>query len=124
MKTLGAIVGVVILLAALKAASSIVVPLLIAITIAAAFQPISDRLARWGMPPIVASIVTVGCVLAALAGAGALVIVAVRDLAADAPKYAEDLDALRERVMAWLEQRGMKDMASSVEEIDVGARAS
>jgi predicted PurR-regulated permease PerM len=123
-KTLGAIVGVVILLAALKAASSIVVPLLIAITIAAAFQPISDRLARWGMPPIVASLVTVACVLAVLAGAGAVVIVAVRDLAVDAPKYVEDFTVLRERAMAWLEQRGMESMATSVQEVDVGAHAS
>jgi predicted PurR-regulated permease PerM len=123
MKTLGAIVGVVILLAALKAASSIVVPLLIAITIAAAFQPISERLAKWGMPPIVASIVTIACVLAVLAGAGALVIVAVRDLAADAPKYAEDLKTLRDDAMTWLKARGLDSMATSVQEVDVGAYA-
>lgn len=124
MKTLGAIVGVVILLAALKAGSSIVVPLLVAITIAAAFQPISDRLAKRGLPAIVASIVTVVVVLGVLAAAGALVVVAVRDLAADAPKYAQDLDALRERTLAWFEQRGMSSMAESMQKVDVGAEAS
>jgi predicted PurR-regulated permease PerM len=123
MKTLGAIVGVVILLAALKAASSIVVPLLIAITIAAAFQPIADRLAQRGMPPFVASLITVACVLAALAAAGAVVVIAIRDLAADAPRYARDLDELREQTMAWLEQRGMHSLATSVREVDAGAQA-
>src|SRR5688572_27767903 len=75
------------------------------------------------MPPIVASIVTVAAVLAVLAGAGALVIIAVRDLAADAPRYVEDFEALREKAMAWLEQRGMESVATSVKEVDVGAEA-
>ncbi|HVK78393.1 MAG TPA: AI-2E family transporter [Kofleriaceae bacterium] len=117
MRTLAILVCIVILLAAVKAASSIIVPLLLATLIALAFQPLADRLSRRGLPPIVAAIVTILCVLAAI-GAVALVIgLAARDFAAAAPGYADDLESLHARVQAWFDRRGW---GQAFRDVDVG----
>ncbi len=124
MRTLGILVGLVILLAALKAAAVLVVPLLLAITIAVAFQPISDRLARRGLPPVVAVIVTIVCVIGAIGAIGALVVVAARDLALAAPRYATQLDSLWTEVTLWLKAHGLGALAPTSDSVDAGAEAS
>ncbi len=115
MRTIAILVGVVILLAALKAASAIVVPLLLATMIALAFQPISERLARRGVPPIVAAILTILCVLGAIAGVAFLIGLAARDFAADAPRYGAELGAMRDQLKGWLSARGMGAMAGDLD---------
>jgi predicted PurR-regulated permease PerM len=123
-RTLGIAVGIVILLAALKAAAAIVVPLLLAFTIAVAFQPISERLAKHGAPPVVAAIVTLVCVVGAVAAIGALIVVAASDLAEAAPRYAAQLDSAHTRLMAWLKDNGLEALAPTTETVDPGAQAS
>lgn len=124
MRTLAVAVGIVILLAALKAAAALVVPLLLAITIAVAFQPISDRLAKRGLPPVVAVILSVVCVIGAIVAIGTLVVLAARDLAAAAPTYAEQLDGAWQDVQAWLKSRGLEKLAPTSDSVDAGATAS
>lgn len=124
MRALAILVGIVILLAALWAASSIVVPLLIAITIAVGFQPLTLRLEARGVPAIVASILTIAIVLAVIVGLGALVVLAARDLATDAPRYADELDRLRAWALDWLDDRGLHSVSDSVEKLDVGEQAT
>jgi predicted PurR-regulated permease PerM len=119
-RALATLVAVVVLLAALSAAASIVVPLLLALAIAAAFQPMAERLERHGVPALVSSGITVVIVLGVVVGVGALVVLAARDLADSAPHYADQLTALRSRVLAWLDARGLEDLASSVGTVDAG----
>lgn len=123
MRALGILVGVVILLAALKAAASIVVPLLLAATIAMAFQPIAEKLRTRGVPAFVASLITLVCVLAAIIGVGALVVLAVRDLAASAPLYAAELASARNAAIAWLDARGLGALGSGIQTVDAGAQS-
>ncbi len=123
MRTIGILVGVVILLAALKLAASIVVPLLLAATIAVAFSPIAEKLRERGVPAFVASLLTLVLVLGAIAGVGALVVLAVRDLAVSAPRYAEDLTAARDSALAWLDVRGLGAIGSGIETVDAGAQS-
>jgi len=114
----------VVLLAALKAASVIVVPLLLAVTIAVGFQPISRWLHRRGAPPIIASMVTIAVVLAVIVAIGYLMAIAAADLAISAPRYAAELERLRDRTLSWLESHQMTGLGTEVQEVDVGARAS
>jgi AI-2 transport protein TqsA len=123
-KTLGVLVAIVILLAALQAASSIVVPLLLAVTIAVGFHPISRWLAARGAPPVIASIVTIVAVLAAIGLVGFLIVLAAEDLVASAPNYGAELSKLRDETMSWLERHDMQSIGQQVQEVNVGGRAS
>lgn len=120
MKALAIVVAIVILLAALKAAASIVIPLLLAIAISVAFQPISKRLARMGLPPIVASVVTILGVLALLAAFGFLTALAARDLAEGAPRYAETFQQLLDDVQSWMKSQDMDALATRVDGVEPG----
>src|SRR5262245_66663112 len=59
MRSLVALAALVIVLAAVKLASSIVVPLLLALTLAIAFRPVGVALARRGFRPAVTALVTI-----------------------------------------------------------------
>ena len=109
------LVGIVILLAALKAAAAIVVPLLLASMITLAFQPVTERLARRGVPRAVAAILTILIVLAALGGIGTLLGLAARDLAASAPRYGEQLGSLRDDVVGWMKGHGLGGMTEELQ---------
>jgi predicted PurR-regulated permease PerM len=86
MRTLAVLVGIVILLTALHAAASIVVPLLLGATIAVAFQPLSDRLEKHGAPPLVSAAVTIVVVLAVVGAIGALMVIAAGNLTQSMPQ--------------------------------------
>lgn len=118
MRTLVVMVAVVILLAALKLASSVVVPLLLATTLTIAFQPVSEWLARHRTPPIAAVAVTAVGALTVVAGAGLLLYIAAADLALSLPRYeAAVLDA-QAALGVWLDGRGMAKLAVSVRSAD------
>lgn len=124
MKTVVTIAAVIVILAALKLAASIVVPVLIAVTFAVAFQPLTEVLARRGVPPIVASLLTVLVVLTAIAGIGTLIAVAVTDLAVDAPRYAEEVRTLWQSALEKLDEMGLGAVAQGMATTDVGGRVS
>jgi len=123
-RTLGALVGIVILLAALKAASTIVVPLLLAVTIAIGFEPIARWLSARGAPAVLASVVTIVVVLAALAGVGFLIVLAGEDLAASAPRYGAELGRMRDELMSWLDRHQLAAIGTEMQHVNVGAHVS
>jgi AI-2 transport protein TqsA len=124
MKTVVTIAAVIVILTALKLASSIVVPILIAATFAIAFQPLTEWLAKRGVPSFVAAIITVFCVLLAIGSIGTLVAVAVADLAADAPRYAAQVRTLWQSVLDQLNDMGLGSVAQGMATTDIGGRAS
>ena len=123
MRTLGILCGIVILLAALKAAASIAVPLLLGATIAVAFAPTAERLERRGLPSFVSAGVTIVAVLAVVGAMGGIIVGAVADLSESLPEYQAQLTAAREAVLRWLVARDLEDVAASVEQINPAASA-
>lgn len=124
MPTLATLACLVVVLTALYLAQVIVVPLLLAITFAIAFQPLTERLEKKGVPVIVAAILTVLTVLGSIAALGTLVAIAVGNLAQDAPRYGEDLKGLWQGTLAWLDSRGLGGMAEGVSTVDFGGYAA
>jgi predicted PurR-regulated permease PerM len=117
-RTLGILCGIVVLLAALKAAASIVVPLLLGATIAVAFAPTAERLERRGLPPIASAGVTIVAVLAVVGAMGAIMVAAAGDLAESLPEYQAQLVAARQGVLHWLQARDLGEVAASVQQIN------
>lgn len=123
MRTLAFVVGGIIILAAMKAAAGLIVPLLLAVTIAVAFQPVAERLSAHGLPPIVASVITMLCVIGLLAGIGWLLALAAGDLVEASPRYAAELSVARDEAIAWLEEHNLETLSKSVRDLDLGAIA-
>jgi len=119
MRILVSLVCVCALLGVVHVASDIVVPLLLALTLATAFQPISQRIARRGLPPAVTAAISILLVLIIVGGVGVMIYVAASDLATKMPEYATKLQALQERFAEWLQGRSMDSAATSVRSYDV-----
>jgi AI-2 transport protein TqsA len=124
MRTAVTIACIVIILTALKLAASIVVPVLLAATFAIAFQPLTEVLARRGVPTIVAAITTVLVVLLAIGALGTLAAIAVTNLANDAPRYAENVRGLWTGILATLDDVGLGSMAEGMARTDIGDTAA
>lgn len=119
MRTLVSIVCVCALLGFIHIASSIVIPFLLAAALATAFQPISQRIARRGLPTFVTALLSLLCVLVLVTGVGVVVYVAASDLAASLPEYAARLQEFQTRAAGWLDDRSMAGAAKSVRAYDV-----
>jgi AI-2 transport protein TqsA len=124
MRLLVTLVCIGILLALLHLAASVVTPLLLAATLAIAFQPLAIGMARRGLPPVVAAVVTTVLVLGVVAAAGALFYVAASDLAGNLPHYQERLETLKTDLAIWLDGREMRGVAASVRRFDLTAPAT
>lgn len=107
------------LLGVVHVASDIVVPLLLALTLATAFQPISARIARRGLPPAIAAAISILLVLFIVGGVGIMIYIAASDLATAMPEYAAKLHTFQDQFAAWLQSRSMESAAASVRRYDV-----
>ncbi len=119
MRILVSIVCVCVLLGFVHIAAPIVIPLLLALALATAFQPIAHRISRRGLPPVVAAVVSILLVLVVVAAAGAIVYIAATDLAAGLPEYAKRLQAFQAQLAGWLDDRSMSSAAASVRAFDI-----
>src|SRR5688572_1980219 len=118
MRPLIGIACLVIVLAAVKLASAVVVPLLLGLTLAIALRPIGEFLSRRGLPPIVTSLVTIVAVLAAL-GVATWIFVAAATTFVDAlPEYQKALLALRDDTVGWFNEHQMRAAARTIERWD------
>src|SRR6185503_18156770 len=102
MRSLVGLAALVIVLAAVKLASPVIVPLLLALTLAIAFRPIGDALARRGFRPAVTALVTTIVVLLVLAGAAWLFAQAAATFVDSLPRYQQSLVDLKASLVAWL----------------------
>ncbi|MBA2543248.1 MAG: AI-2E family transporter [Deltaproteobacteria bacterium] len=114
MKILVALVCVCALLGVVHLAASIVIPFLLALALATAFQPIGSRIARRGWPPLVSAILSTLAVLVIVGGVGVVVYLAVSDLVASLPVYSIKLSGFQESFADWLDARSMASAAQSV----------
>lgn len=119
MRILVSLVCVCALLGVVHVAAPIVVPLLLALALATAFQPIAHQISRRGWPPVVAALASTALVLVSVGGVGLLVYLATTDLAASLPQYAARLQDLQTRFAGWLDDRAIASAAQSVRTYDL-----
>ena len=100
--TLTSTVVFVALVAVLYLARSILIPIALAVFIAFVLGPVVARLQRRGLPRALAVILTVGLLLAATVGVGALVTQQVAKLAHALPDRAEAIKAKVTAAKTWL----------------------
>ena len=98
---------VVVLVAGLRAASSVIEPFLIALFVVTLSLPVLFWL-KQRMPAILAVLGTILMDVAVLAAAGSLVGTTVNQLAGDMDRYQVRLTALVDDGAAWLEERGLQ----------------
>ncbi len=113
---------VVVLVAGLRAASSVIEPFLIALFVVILSLPVLFWL-KQRLPAILAVLGTILMDIAVLAAAGSLVGTTVNQLAGDMDKYQDSLTELFDDGSAWLEERGLQPewLASpDEEETDAG----
>lgn len=123
MRPLIVLTCITILLAAISAASGIVVPCLLATLLAIAFQPVGDWLGRRGLPASIGAALTIVGVLTLVAAAGLIIWRAGLDLAESLPMYQEKLAALKRAASGWLRAKGMREAALSVSKLDASKPA-
>jgi AI-2 transport protein TqsA len=103
----GAAAGVVII-AGLRAAAPLLVPLLVAVFLSLVTFPLVALLQRRGVPAWVAVIIALVLVLATLAGPGLIVRRTAFDFAAAAPRYQERLVLMTAAIQEWLAGQGIE----------------
>lgn len=99
--------SLVVIVAGLKAAAPLLIPLVIAIFLAVVCFPLVQWMRRWGLPTGLAVASTVLTVFLALAGPGALITAAVRQFVAAAPAYQRQLTTRYDAALAWLRTQGV-----------------
>lgn len=114
MRSLYGLAAVVIILAAVKLAAPVIVPLLMAVTLVVAFQPIGGWFARRGFRPAVTALVTTAIVLLILIGAAWVLAQAAATFVDSLPKYQTSLLALRDDAVGWFGDHNMHAAARTV----------
>jgi AI-2 transport protein TqsA len=115
--------AIVVVLGAMRLASGVLVPLLIAVCVTIAFQPVAGFVQRRGWRPIVTSMVTLLVFAALLAGAGLLGVTIVGELISSAPEHRAHLVELRARAIDYLDRHDLENLAQSLGGLDLEAWA-
>jgi predicted PurR-regulated permease PerM len=100
--------AVVILIAGLRAADSILIPFMVAVFVTVLSLPMMFWLQKLGMPRAGAVLITITGATAVLAGAGFLVTLGIVEFADRLPRYRQDLDQGIAETVAWLDERGFE----------------
>lgn len=106
-RVLTAAAAMVIIIAGLRYAEGLLVPLLLGVMIAATSSQLVTRLLKRGLPPIAVAGVVLLVDVTALALLGGLVAVAASDLQTLLPKYIASAGSLNERAGGYLSGRGL-----------------
>lgn len=114
-KALLLLAALVIVLGGLKLAADLVVPILIAITIAAATAPIAQWMCKRGVPTSVAVTITILGVLAGIAGFGWILVDGASDLASGLPRLEQRLDHSLDELAEWLYTHHQWRLGAAVE---------
>lgn len=118
------VASVVVVIAGLKAAASLLLPFLISLFIALITLPLLNFLrssVRCPTPLAVAATVVVA--LTVLAAMIVLIGGSIKDLTDEAPKYRTRIEAMFDQSLAWLEARGFEVEATSTAQLVNPARA-
>lgn len=120
MQVLLSLAAALLVLAGIQLASSVLVPVILAVGLAIAFQPIGSWVKRRGLPPIVTVGITVAAV-SALVGAAAFVLIgAFGDLAEALPRYQRVATAWRNNAASWLDSHHVSALAATLRKGEPG----
>lgn len=114
------IAAALLVLAGIQLASSVLVPVILAVGLAIAFQPIGSWVKRRGLPPIVTVGITVAAV-SAMVGASAIVLVgAFGDLTEALPRYQQVATTWRNELASWLDAHRLSAIAATLRKGEPG----
>lgn len=117
-KALIVLAAAVVVAFGLKAAASVLTPLMLAALVAAATTPIVALLQRARIPTALAVTVTVLLVLGVLVGLGGLVTLAASDLTDSLPRLEASVFRAQSQLVHWLEGQGLPRMALAATNFD------
>src|SRR5262245_46703263 len=118
MRLLLAVAALLIVVFALRLAAPVVAPVCLAAILAIAFEPITEGLARRGVPRWGAALVTPLAVLAVVGGIAFIVLQAASDIVGGLPRYGAALGRLEGEASVWLNEHGLDRVAASMGEVD------
>ncbi|MFP6685362.1 MAG: AI-2E family transporter [Polyangiaceae bacterium] len=117
--------ALVIVVAGLKEAQSILLPIIISITLAIICSPAVNWLERRRVPTVIAVLLVVAGLMALLTGVGALVGSSASDFREAIPTYQKRIVSMANGVFSWAQARGLPvDHTRILEVIEPGAAAS
>lgn len=106
-RVLLAFASLVIVIAGLKAAKTLILPFLISAFLALVTLPLMTWLRDKKIPTGFSVLITLLVVVAVLVGIGTLVGDAISAFTAEAPRYREQLVGMTDQVQGWLEEKGL-----------------
>ncbi len=98
--------SLIVVIAGLRAADAIIIPILLAVFIAVLSLPLLHALQRWGLPRILAVVATVLADIAILSAVGFLVVRSVDEFTGQLPGYQATLEQATSSVVQWISERG------------------
>jgi AI-2 transport protein TqsA len=117
---LASIAATILVLIGLHLAASVVVPVILALGMAIAFQPVSAWVQRRGLPPVITALITIATVSLTVLGAGIVMVGAFGDLTTALPRYQATAIVWRDAAASWLADHHLTTFAATVGEIQPG----
>jgi predicted PurR-regulated permease PerM len=117
-----ALASAVVILAGLKLARDLLVPVLLGMVVAATSTPVVTFLLRKKLPPIVVAIVALALDVVALGVLGALFVAAAGDLTEFLPRHEEWFSGADASIARWLAHHGVHDVVHPFATITLGDR--
>jgi AI-2 transport protein TqsA len=114
----------VVVIAGLKLAGPLIVPLLLAACITVATAPLVGWLEHKRVPPAIAVSAGILCALAVVVGFGAIASLAASDFGSTLPALEQKLLQHEHQLEAWLEAHELSRLAPAIASYDPGARAA
>jgi predicted PurR-regulated permease PerM len=107
------IAAAVVIVFGLHFAQDFLVPLVIAIMVAAISSPLVTYLVRRGAPTVLGAALVMGLDIAVLGGVGRLLLLAASDLQDNLPNYIAKFSALNQALAHYLQSKGLHQMAQT-----------
>ena len=98
--------SLIVVIAGVRAADTIIIPILLAVFIAVLSLPLLYGLQQWGLPRILAVVATVLADIAILSAVGFLVVRSVDEFTGQLPGYQANLEQATDSVVQWISERG------------------
>lgn len=98
--------SLIVVIAGVRAADTIIIPILLAVFIAVLSLPLLYGLQQWGLPRILAVVATVLADIAILSAVGFLVVRSVDEFTGQLPGYQANLEQATSSVVQWISERG------------------
>ena len=101
------VAGLVVVIAGIRAASSLILPFLVALFLAMVSLPLLNWLQSRKVPTPLAVVTTIFAAFVVLGGVVVLIGGSIREFTEQAPKYKERLDLMSAGILEWFQARGI-----------------